>query len=492
MNLSTTLAQNRHRTAISRTDYSRPIRTALADGLIGPDATVFDYGCGLGDDVCHLSLRGVTAWGWDPTHRQDVDRTRAQVVNLGYVVNVIEDVGERAKCLARAWSYAERVLIVSARLASQTRDFTPVGQYADGFVTSIETFQKLYEHRDLKDWIEAQLAEPAIAAGPGVFYVFRDGADRVGFLASRYARRSRASLPTLASTIEDHKELLKPLVEFFRDHARAPADDELQGAEPIRERFGSLRRALRLVERAHDPEQWKRIMTARGQDLLLFLALSRFDGRPRFGQLPLVLRRDIKSLFSTYRRACQEADVALHAVGDMQRVLKAAQRSPVGKRTPSAIYVHESALDALPPLLRLYEGCARRYIGRVEEANLIKLHTEEPMVSYLSYPQFESDPHPPLAESLTVHLQTFRVRERDYRTSRNPPILHRKETFLVPAHPLHAKFARLTRQEESKGLFEETSRIGTRDGWEQRLRTQGLALRGHRVVRHPHANAAPP
>ena len=492
MNLSTTLAHNRHRTAISRTDYSRPIRTALADGLIGSDATVFDYGCGLGDDVRHLSLRGIPSWGWDPTHRRDGERTPAQVVNLGYVVNVIEDVGERAKCLARAWSYAERALIVSARLASQTRDFTPVGQYADGFVTSIETFQKLYEHRELKDWIEAQLAEPAIAAGPGVFYVFRDGADRVGFLASRYARRTRALLPTVASTIEDHKELLEPLVEFFRDHARAPADDELEGAESIRERFGSLRRALRLVERAHDPEQWKSIMTARGQDLLLFLALSRFDGRPRFGQLPLVLRRDIKSLFSTYRRACQEADLALHAVGDMQRVLRAAQRSPVGKRTPSAIYVHESALDALPPLLRLYEGCARRYIGRVEEANLIKLHTEEPMVSYLSYPQFESDPHPALAESLAVHLQTFRVRERDYRTSRNPPILHRKETFLVPAHPLHAKFARLTRQEESKGLFEETSRIGTRDGWGQRLRNQGLALRGHRVVRHPHANAEPP
>ena len=483
MNLSTTLAANRHRTAISRIDYSRPIRIALADGLIGPDATVFDFGCGLGDDVRHLSLRGIQSWGWDPTHRQGDERASAQVVNLGYVVNVIEDAEDRAQCLSRAWSYAERALIVSARLASQTRDFTPVGQYGDGFVTSIDTFQKLYEQGELKEWLERQLGEPAVAAGPGVFYVFRDGADRVGFLASRYARRTRVNLPSVVSSIEDHKALLQPLIDFFHDHARAPSDDELDGAEPIRERFGSLRRALRLVERAHDPNQWKSIITARGQDLLLFLALSRFEGRPRFGQLPLALRRDIRSLFSTYRRACEEADVALHAVGDMQRVLRAAQRSPAGKRTPSAIYVHESALEGLPPLLRLYEGCARRYIGRVEDANLIKLHTEEPMVSYLSYPEFESDPHPALAESLTVHLQTFRLRERDYRRSRNPPILHRKETFVLPAHPLHAKFARLTRQEESKGLFDETTRIGTRNGWEQRLSEGGFALRGHRVVR---------
>ena len=79
---------------------------------------------------------------------------------------------------------------------------------------------------------------------------------------------------------------------------------------------------------------------------------------------------------------------------------------------------------------------------------------------------------------MTVHLQTFRVRERDYRGSRNPPILHRKETFLAPDHQLHAKFSRLTRQEESKGLYEDTVHIGTRRGWEQVLADKGFTLRG--------------
>ena len=202
-------------------------------------------------------------------------------------------------------------------------------------------------------------------------------------------------------------------------------------------------------------------------------------------QLPMEVRRDIKSIFSSYRNACEEADVALLAVGDIQRVRRAAQRSPLGKITPSAIYVHESALDRLSPLLRLYEGCARRYLGRVEDGNIIKLHILEPKVSYLSYPDFESDPHPALAQSLTVHLQTFRLRERDYRTSKNPPILHRKEAFVAADYALHAKFYRLTKQEEAKGLFEETSRIGTRFGWRERLRERGVTLRGHRLVRIP-------
>ena len=489
MNLTALLSENRQKTAIARTDYSRPVRLALVDGLIGPQTTVFDFGCGRGDDVRHLGLRGVQAAGWDPACRAEKEPASAEVVNLGYVVNVIEDTEERTQCLVRAWSFAERALIVSARLISETPELASVAPYGDGFVTSISTFQKFYEQAELKEWIEGHLSEPAVAAGPGVFYVFRDNADRIAFIASRYQRRSRHHLPSVESTIEDHKELLCPLIEFFEERGRGPAEDELPGGHEIRERFGSLHRALRLVQRAHDAKSWEKVVTARGEDLLIFLALSRFDGRPRFGQLPLTVRRDIRAIFSSYRTACEEADVALLAVGDMDRVSKAAKASVVGKLTPSAIYVHESALESLPPLLRLYEGCARSYIGHVDDGNVIKLHTSEPRVSYLSYPEFDSDPHPTLAEGLTVHLQTFRVREREYRGFKNPPILHRKETFVTPDYPLRAKFSRLTQQEEAKRLYEEPSHIGTRRGWEEVLARKGLTLRGHRLVR---ARAAAP
>src|SRR5208337_141211 len=65
----------------------------------------------------------------------------------------------------------------------------------------------------------------------------------------------------------------------------------------------------------------------------------------------------------------------------------------------------------------------------------------------------------------------------DYATSTNPPILHRKETFLPPGHPLVAKFARLTRQEEKHGLLDETASIGTRAGWQRRLAERGFQIR---------------
>ena len=75
-----------------------------------------------------------------------------------------------------------------------------------------------------------------------------------------------------------------------------------------------------------------------------------------------------------------------------------------------------------------------------------------------------------------------------------PSCTARKPSF-IPAHPLHAKFARLTQQEEKAGLLQargqgssvqepcRPSSIGTRIGWLARLEEKGLALRGHRLVR---------
>ena len=104
-------------------------------------------------------------------------------------------------------------------------------------------------------------------------------------------------------------------------------------------------------------------------------------------------------------------------------------------------------------------------------------------VSYLVYPDFETNPHPALLRSIKLSLRTRELDCYDYATSTNPPILHRKETVLPPGHELMAKFARLTRQEEKHGLLDDTATIGTREGWERRLAERGFTVRGHRLVR---------
>jgi DNA phosphorothioation-associated putative methyltransferase len=199
--------------------------------------------------------------------------------------------------------------------------------------------------------------------------------------------------------------------------------------------------------------------------------------------LPIGLQRDLRAFFGSYSQACRLADDLLCQVGNPELVDEACRNSPVGKLLPNALYIHRSALESLSPLLRVYEGCARAYLGEIDGANLIKLHRESGKVSYLVYPEFENDPHPALLRSVKLSLRTREISCHEYNTSTNPPILHRKETFLAGDHPLHAKFARLTQQEEKHGLLDDTPTIGTRDGWQARLNTAGFALRGHRLVR---------
>ena len=121
-------------------------------------------------------------------------------------------------------------------------------------------------------------------------------------------------------------------------------------------------------------------------------------------------------------------------------------------------------------------------IGEVEGANLNKLHRHSGKVSYLAYPDFATHPHPALLRSIKLSLLRL-ASCYDYATSTNPPILHRKETFLPPRHPLLAKYARLTRQEEKHGLLDETASIGTHEGWQRRLAERGFQIRGHRLIR---------
>ena len=82
------------------------------------------------------------------------------VVNLGYVINVIESPGERAETLRSAWNLAEGLLVVSARMTWDARDLVgrPMG---DGLVTRTGTFQKFYEQSELARWIEQTLGVAA-------------------------------------------------------------------------------------------------------------------------------------------------------------------------------------------------------------------------------------------------------------------------------------------------------------------------------------------
>jgi DNA phosphorothioation-associated putative methyltransferase len=472
----------RHLTAIVRNELSRPVRYAIEDGVLGPGQTVLDYGCGRGGDAERLTRQGVDCAAWDPVHRPEGHRRPSDVVNLGYVINVIENPVERVDTLRTAWGLCRGVLVVSVRTKTDQRDEDPGRPYEDGCMTRLGTFQKYYEQGELRDWVDAVLEVRSVVAAPGVLYVFRDEAARESFQAAR--TRRQAAAPRLRKSdvaFETHRHLLEPLMAFFSTRGRLPSPEEFELTEAVVRELGSLRRAFRVIQNVTSVEPWDRIRDERTQDLLVYVALSRFGRRPTFSKLPRDLQLDVRAFFSTYTNACSMADLILFSAGDPARREDAFKAAPVGKLMPTALYVHSSAVDRLPAVLRIFEGCGRSYVGRVEDATVIKMHRDQARISYLGYPDFDTCAHPPLRFSLSVHLQSFAIERRSYEDSDNPPILHRKEEFIPEDNPLHAKFAQLTRQEVKRGLFADPARIGTQTAWDSLLAEHGLRVEGHRL-----------
>lgn len=476
----------RHRTAISRNALSRPVSLALTDGLVPAGATFFDYGCGRGGDLERMSALGYAASGWDPVHRPHGQLRSAYLVNLGYVVNVIEDPRERADALRAAWALTEGVLVVAARMDWEAQTL-PGLSCGDGMVTTKGTFQKFFSQEELRTWIDGVLAMRSVAAAPGVFYVFRDEVQAQRYFAAR-VRHSPVVVHrrTKEAVYETNRAILDPLLTFIQARGREPEAFELgHAAAAIAERFGSIQRALALIRRVTGDDAWGVAQAAATDDLAVYLALAAFGGRPKFTALPRDIQLDVRAFFGSYKAACERADTLLFGAGNQAAIDRACREAPVGKLTPEALYIHVSALPRLSPLLRVYEGCGRALTGTVDAATIVKLHRSQPKVSYLVYPTFDREPHPVLHMSVRADLRRLDVRIRDFRRWENPPVLHRKETFVAVDYPGRETFARLTAQEEQAGLFADPAGIGTQDRWTALVASKGLRFHGHRLIRVP-------
>ena len=106
-----------------------------------------------------------------------------------------------------------------------------------------------------------------------------------------------------------------------------------------------------------------------------------------------------------------------------------------GKNLPDARYIVRPAKGDLPEGLFAEIHRAEIAAAPASNWNLLKLHTNQFALTFLSYPDFDCDPHPALAEATKIDLNTGSILRTDYRTRANPPILHRKETFLPPSDP---------------------------------------------------------
>jgi DNA phosphorothioation-associated putative methyltransferase len=496
----------RHRTAIARSKLSAPMQVLAKWGLL-QDATVLDYGCGRGDDVRALVHAGIPAVGWDPHYAPEAPRQPADIVNLGFVLNVIEDPSARRLALEEAYSLAGRLLSVAVMLEGKGTGRA----HGDGVVTKRATFQKYFSQAELIRYVADLLGREPISVAPGVLFVFRDDEREQTFLARK--QRSSAlnrdaldlafpseprSVATLKerrrkvaepkpSDYEANRNLLDTWWATCLDLGRVPEPDEFEKHASLVEAFHSVKRAFAALPYPDRDTRLTETAERRRDDVTVYLALNLFERRRSMTTLPIPVQRDIKAFLGSHKAAMDHARKALFAVGSSERIVESIEQSAkdgLGVKATDGDYTfHVDNLTRQPPPIRIMIGCAERLEQMPTDVDLIKIHPAEGRVSFLMFDDFAGKPLPRLTKRLSVDLRKLRVHE----TASEPPedcrLLFGKSHFVRSDFPRYDTQARFDNRIKAAGGYVAEGLGASHAILMSRLIAAGIKLNGYKILR---------
>lgn len=513
----------RHLTALTRSSLSAPVQLLFRQGLLPPGTSVFDYGCGRGDDVAGLTANGFAAHGWDPHFAADQPIFEVDVVNLGFVVNVIEDPAERVDAMHRAFKLTRKVMSIGVMLYGSD----PAGRpFRDGFITSRNTFQKYFTQAEFKDYIEQVLHQEAYMAGPGVAFVFADKDCEQRFHAGRFRSRGVAArllatrTPRVRVVKEPRERAVKPPkpprpshaeVEFMKaqpyldslwstalDLGRLPEPDEVANLEEIESQIGGLGKAVRLVTRHYDQSLLAAAATTRADDVRLYLAAQQFSRRPAYRRLEPRLQRDIKEFFGDYRTAQASGLRLLLDAADPSQLLEACQRAATTGlgwlEDQHSLQLHVSMVDRLPALLRAYIACGLILWDAISEVQFVKIHIASGKLTLVEFDDFDASPIPALRRRIKVNVRKLNYDVFEYGSREYPkPLLYRKSRYLHEDYPGYAEQLAFDDALEATGILSDSDFGPSPERLFEVLESRRLAVSGmklHRSERVPELDQA--
>jgi len=418
----------RHKTAINRNQLSHPMQVLARHHYLNGEFSVFDYGCGKGDDIRELEAHGIDVSGWDPVYRPNERNSSKDIVNLGFVLNVIEDRNERTQTLFNAWRYVDKFLVVSVMIANEhhIQQFMP---YKDGVITTRKTFQKYYSQGEIRYYIESTLNETAIAAGQGVFIIFKDKLEEQAFLSERqhikrnWQQKTQRELRNKTKSIK--QSIIEKNIELFTDFwntslelGRIPANNEFEFSDQIRHICGSHIKAQAALLKYFGEHIFQEAKEKRREDLIVYFALGLFEKRKAHSNMPESLKRDLKAFFPSYKYALEEAREILFSVGNSATLnsacITAYEKLKSGILEESHSYTfHRKKLGELPAELRIYVGCATQLYGDIVNIHLIKAHIRSGKVSLMRYDDWGKE-QPILQERIKIKLRELDIDFFDY------------------------------------------------------------------------------
>lgn len=489
----------RHLTALVRYGFSAPVQMLARFGLLDGSRSIFDYGCGRGDDLRGLHENGIQAQGWDPHYAPDNSKLPAHIVNLGFVINVIEDINERIEALQGAYSLAQELLVVSVMLANQYA--TGGKPFRDGVMTSRGTFQKYFTPNELKIFIEQHLHEESIPVSPGVFFIFKDKDAEQRFMIGRSRSRSnllrvamqaqRAYKPNKAerdlARYAENQVLLDSLWQQWLEAGREPDKSEVRSMPQLLEVFGSLPKALRFLRSHKDEAILDATHQLKKDDLLVYFALGMFEKRKPYRHLESHLQRDIKAFFVDYGSAQLAARELLFSISQPE-LLDAACRDAASEGLgwhieEESLQLHSSLVERLPPILRVYVGCGAALYGDINSADLVKIHIRSGKLTLMRFDDFLNKPIPKMTHRVKILFRRQEFHLFEYGEEYESPNLYLKSRFMNEETDSYSDQVSFDNQLENQNLFDLTGYGPSPSEFEHKLQLARWEIDGMKLIR---------
>ena len=505
-NDSKTDTVQRHLTALNRATLSAPIQILIKHGLLSSESSFFDYGCGRGTDMLALKEAGISVGGWDPHYAPENEIQTADVVNLGFVVNVIEDSAERVEAIQKAFALAKKVLAVSVMLYEPEQPGKP---FRDGFLTSRNTFQKYFSQGELKDYLEHALGQQVFMVAPGIALIFSDKDAEQQFNLRRYrssdfterllatkilrvkaVRETRIRTPRIPKTerqFQEASEVLQRLWTLSLDLGRYPEPIEVSFLDEVLAKTDRYSRALRLLQTHFDQSLLETASTARADELLLYLVAQQFEKRPTYRNLEARLQRDIKYFFNDYKTAQAAGLKLIMRAAIPSEILsacdQAAEEGLGWLDTNQALHFHISLLERLPVLLRAYVTCGLIIWDSMSEVHLVKIHIGSGKLTFLEFENFETIPLPLLKRRVKINLRKQEYDEFEYGSVQYPStVLYRKSRYMNEDMKGYAEQIEFDESLERTGLIGATSFGPGIEELTNQLKTRRLSISGFELT----------
>jgi len=429
---------DRSKTAISRSNFSTPVQHLLERMLLTKNRSFFDYGCGKGDDVAGLIELGFNASGWDPAFKPNTTIDRAEIINLGFVLNVIENPSERISVLKKAWELADGALMISV-ISKYDMPGTSLNRLNDGYVSNAGSFQKYYEPGELKNYVDEILDIESLPVTPFQVLCFKNEDYEQSYLATSSSsfrtssisiapihplRKSRIS-KCIEDFIASDQDAWEEIIGIFQEYGISPPVSYFSSQEILQTCGVTSDDLLHSILEMYGEHQSYQTVQKAKNSLLVQLALAFFRGKPKSKHYSVLSREAIKAHFGSFSNALEKSRSILFSIGDPKIISDLCDLSNIGIEDEQALYVHRSCIPHLHPILQTYIQVGQLFYCDLSAGDIFKIHKMSGKLTLLIYDDYEELDEPILNRRIKIDYPKRRISFYDHR-SENQRLIDKK------------------------------------------------------------------